>query len=365
MRLGITGSSGFIGWHLRCLLLERPDIEVLEANEEEFSSHEQLAEFVSGCDFIIHLAGMNRGEEEEVYQTNVELARKLTDACTSTASRPGIVFSNSIQIERDNAYGRAKREAWRIILNWSEKAGAKCVNAVLPNVFGEHGRPFYNSVVATFCYQLANGQKPEIIEDRVIPLIHAREVVELLLEAAIDGKSGELRPQGKEMRVSDLLELMRHIDFEYRQGIIPDLSDPITSSLFNTYRSYLFPSYYPVYIELKEDRRGGLFEAVKARSGGQAFMSTTRPGVTRGNHYHVGKFERFLVVAGQARIRLRRLLHEDIEEFIIDGSHPGYVDIPTLHTHNITNIGTDELVTLFWAGEIFDPQVPDTYPEAV
>lgn len=365
MKLGITGSSGFIGWHLRCLLLERPGIEVSTANEDEFASDDRLAEFVSSCDAIIHLAGMNRGDEDEVYRVNVELARALVRACRIALSTPRIVFANSIQVDIDNAYGRSKREAWGLLSEWSAKTGSQCVNAVLPNVFGEHGKPFYNSVVATFCFQLANRQEPEIIEDRAIPLIHVRDVVELLLDAAIRGKQRELRPQGTAYRVSELLRLLRHLDSQYRSGIIPDLSEPFKRRLFNVYRSYLYPHFYPVHPKINQDARGVLFESVVSKGGGQAFVSATRPGVFRGNHYHVHKFERFLVVRGRAVIKIRKLLHDDAQEFVLDGNEPGYIDIPTLHTHNITNIGEEELITLFWADEIFDPQAPDTYAHAV
>lgn len=365
LRLGITGSSGFIGWHLRCLLLERPEIEVLTANEEEFASETSMREFVTHCNCIIHLAGMNRGSEEDVYNTNVKLAKALVRACEEMGSAPRIVFANSIQIEKDNAYGRSKREAWRLIEAWGGRTGSRCTNVILPNVFGEHGRPFYNSVVATFCYQLASGQKPEIIEDRAMPLIHVRDVAELLVEEAERGSGGELRPQGKEMYVSELLELLQYLDTDYRKGIVPDLSDGFTKRLFNTYRSFLFPSFYPVHPKLNTDTRGALFETVVSKSRGQSFMSTTNPGVTRGNHYHVKKFERFFVVKGSASIKVRRLLHDNVQEFRIDGSSPGYVDIPTLHTHSITNMGEDELITLFWADELFDPQAPDTFAEQV
>ncbi|MBC7248238.1 MAG: SDR family oxidoreductase [Actinobacteria bacterium] len=365
MRLGITGGSGFIGWHLRCLLLERPDLEVTIANEGEFASVDSLIDFVRHCDAIIHLAGMNRGNEDVIYRTNVELAQALTDACRKASSCPRIVFANSIQSDLDNAYGRSKRDAWEVISRWSSESGSSCVNAVLPNVFGEHGRPFYNSVVATFCFQLANGQEPEIIEDRVVPLIHVREVVELLLNAALCGNAVELRPCGREIRVSELLAMIKDLDTNYRMAVIPDLSDSFVRDLFNTYRSFLFPTFYPVYPKMNKDDRGELFEAVVTRSGGQAFLSTTKPGITRGNHYHVKKFERFLVVKGKARIKVRRLLFEDVHEFVLDGEVPGYVDIPTLHTHNITNIGDGELITLFWADEIFDSRAPDTYAEQV
>lgn len=363
--LGITGSSGFIGWHLRCHLLHRPGIECLYANEEEFSSHVALRQFVSRCDAIVHLAGMNRGGEQEVYNTNIFLTEALLRTCVDEDARPHIVFANSIQCEKDNAYGRSKRDSWGKIEEWSRRNGARCTNVILPNVFGEHCRPFYNSVVATFCYQLANGEKPRIIEDRVIPLIHVGEVAELFIWIIENNILGEVRPNGREIQVSELLDLLRSLDFAYREGIIPDISDNFTRCLFNTYRSYLYPAFYPVNPEIKLDERGRLFETVISKSGGQCFISSTSPGLTRGNHYHINKFERFLVVKGKALIRLRRLFHDEVHEFYIEGDRPGYIDIPTLHTHNISNIGDEGLITLFWADEIFDPEKPDTYAEPV
>ena len=365
MRVGITGSSGFIGWHLRCLLHERRDIEVIEANEEEFSSLDKLRGFVRSCDGVFHLAGMNRGPSEDVYKTNVEIAELLVEACKSTDSRPHVVFANSVQMERDNPYGRGKRKAAETLRKFSEETGASLTNVILPNVFGEHGKPFYNSVVATFCHQLAKGEKPEIIEDNQMDLLHVRDAVELMLDSMENGVNGDMQPGGRAIKVSSLLKVLHNMDTCYRSGVVPDLSDMFNLQLFNTYRSFLFPSFYPTYPELSSDNRGWLFELIRTESGGQAFASSTEPGVTRGNHYHVRKFERFLVIKGEATISLRRLLTDEVTSFNVSGEQPAFVDIPTLHTHNITNIGQDGLLTLFWAGEFFDSERPDTYPEVV
>jgi len=167
------------------------------------------------------------------------------------------------------------------------------------------------------------------------------------------------------MRVSELLDRLSAFDQNYRGQLIPDVREPIDLYLFNTYRSYLFPHHYPVDLQLHEDMRGGLFEAIKSYNGGQCFLSTTKPGITRGNHYHTAKIERFLVVGGNGLIRIRKLFSEDISEFEVAGDRPQYIDIPTLHTHNITNVGESDMTTLFWSHEIFDPESPDTFPEPV
>jgi UDP-2-acetamido-2,6-beta-L-arabino-hexul-4-ose reductase len=170
---------------------------------------------------------------------------------------------------------------------------------------------------------------------------------------------------GRALKVSELLARLNGIAGLYNCQIVPDLRDLLDLRLFNTFRSYLFPNYYPVTLAVHEDNRGALFEAVKSRNAGQMFFSTTKHGVTRGNHYHTRKFERFLVTSGEAVIRLRKLFSGEIVDFRVSGSRPQYIDMPTFYTHNITNIGSTDLVTVFWAHEIFDKDDPDTYPESV
>lgn len=365
IRIGITGSSGFIGWHLRCRLHQDRDIEVLHANEDTFLQKSSLTEFVVNCEAIIHLAGMNRGDEDELFQTNISLSKGLIEACEIVGQSPHIIFASSVHIERDTAYGRSKSISSEMFREWERRSGGRFTNLVLPNVFGEHGKPFYNSVVASFCYQLANGQNPEIVEDNHIELIYAQDVARIIREAALDSLDGEVQPSGYRISVSELLGKLSGFADLYREGIVPPLEDDFGIRLFNTYRSFLYPKHFPVFPTLLQDQRGSLFEAVKTLDGGQCFISTTHPGITRGNHYHTRKFERFLVVEGDAVIRLRRLLLNDIVEFAVSGDNPCFIDIPVLHTHNISNVGNRDLVTLFWTNELFDPEQPDTYPENV
>jgi len=212
---------------------------------------------------------------------------------------------------------------------------------------------------------LANDKEPEIENDISLNLIHAQDLAELLFDQMLTPVSGDIRPDGASTTVSDILTKLQRIAGQYNQGIIPDMTDGLTCRLFNTYRSYLFPEYYPRKLKLHEDNRGALFEAVKGHAGGQTFLSTTKSGITRGNHFHLKKMERFLVIRGEAKIRIRRLFDDTTHEFQVNGRTPGFIDIPTLHTHNITNTGDSELMTLFWSNEIFDPQNPDTFAELV
>lgn len=364
VRIGITGSNGFIGWHLRAFLYPKSEVQVIGANRDTFASTERLADFVLQCDVIVHCAGMNRGEDKEVANTNIKLVDDLIASCQLVEHRPHIIFTSSSHIFRDTLYGHSKRVCTERFRNWSKQTGAYFSNMVLPNVFGEFGRPFYNSAVSTFCYQLTNNQQPEIIHDGNLELVYVQTIASKIFEI-INTPQEEVTLSGLPITVSALLSKLSFFNKSYRDHVIPLLTDKNDLFLFNTYRSYLNPHYYPVSISLFEDNRGKLYEAIKSINGGQCFFSITHLGITRGNHYHTYKIERFLVVSGQAEVKIRKLFSEETITYNVDGSKPQYIDIPTFHTHNITNIGTNELETLFWASEIYDPENPDTFPEIV
>ena len=365
-KIAVTGSSGFLGWHIRCWAKKSPLVEVIEVPDNCFESAKSLSQAIGSADVVIHLAGMNRGSESEVYETNLELARKLVLALDLLGTAPAILFANSIHSAGDSPFGRSKREASALLATWAEARGARYADVILPHLFGEGGRPFYNSAFATFCHQLTCGAEPQIHQDGQVELIHAQRVASKFLELALDGKTtGAIRVEGLPMQVSDLLAHLKTLHASYAAGIIPDLSSPFDLDCFNTIRSYLYPTHYPVPLHLHTDARGRLFEAVKTHHGGQAFLSTTHPGITRGRHYHHRKVERFLVVSGEAEIRIRRLFSDEIQVFRVSGVEPCFVDMPTFHAHEITNVGKGDLLTLFWSHEIFNPSDSDTYPEAV
>jgi len=370
MKIGITGADGLLGFHLRALLHARQEAqEVRLATRETFRDDTSLDRFVLGLDAIIHCAGMNRGGEAEVESVNLLLAADLVAALERTGSWTRVIYANSTHHVRDTAYGRGKRAAGELLERWGHSSDSPVSNIVLPHVFGEFGKPFYNSVVSTFCHQLATGGTPQIEVDGELELVHAQEVASLFVEqltsARNAGATEGLRMKGRTLKVSELLTRLQELFERYRNNVFPDLRDPLDLRLFNTLRSYLFPAYYPRPLQLHSDLRGDLFEAVKSDEGGQAFMSSTHPGITRGNHYHLRKVERFLVIGGEAEIRLRRLFSDEIVSFKVSGRQPVFVDMPTFHTHSITNIGSSELQTLFWSNEIFDPNNADTYAEAV
>lgn len=365
MKIGITGANGLLGFHMRALLHANREHDVRLATRETFASPASLGAFVDGLDGILHFAGVNRAPDAEVEVMNRLLAEQLVAALESTGSRAVLVYANSTHIARDTAYGRGKKQASVLFEHWAVQAGAKYVNLVLPHVFGEFGRPFYNSVVSTFCHQLANDQTPTIQIDGDLELVHAQQVARRCLAALMDQDAGVVRLEGCAIKVSELLVRLQALHQTYLSQIVPDLSAPLDLCLFNTLRSYMYPGLYPVELTLRSDARGTLFEAVKSHHGGQTFLSTTHEGITRGNHYHLRKVERFLVTNGEAEICLRRLFTNDVQVFRVSGSRPCYVDMPTFHTHSIKNVGQGDLTTMFWTNEIFDPADPDTYAEPV
>lgn len=365
IRIGITGAGGFLGWHLRCHLHADPSLAVVACDRESFADSAFMQRFVSECDVIVHIAGANRGQDDEIGVANVSLAERLAEFLRKSGAKPHVVYTSSVHIERDTPYGRSKLQAGQILSSWAAIAGAPFLELVLPNIFGECGRPFYNSVVATFCRQLADGVTPTVHVDAEIELMHAQEVAAEISNSIRHTIVGVRRCVGQRTTVTELLRRLTMIDEEYRASVVPSLQERFNLNLFNTFRSYLFPAHYPVRFIVNSDARGHLFECVRSLHGGQCFVSTTKPGITRGNHYHTRKFERFAVIQGQAIIRIRKLLGSAVHEFRVSGDQPSLVDMPTLHTHSIENIGTSELVTLFWSHEFFDRGDPDTFFEKV
>jgi UDP-2-acetamido-2,6-beta-L-arabino-hexul-4-ose reductase len=362
MIIGITGAAGLLGNHARNFFRGQAGFDVRAGNRDIFSSPSALKNFVEGLDVILHFAGMNRGPDDVVSATNVELSRQLADAISGIKTKPHIFFAASTHIYKGTPYGESKKACAEI---FSSHPNACFTNLILPHVFGEGGKPFYNSAISTFCHQLATGEEPRIENDAELELVHAQQVASCIFKELQEKTFGDLRVHGVKMRVSEALSRLQKFHTGYSNLIIPDVRNAIDLHLFNTYRSYLYPKHYPVSLKLHSDPRGHLFEAVKSENGGQSFISTTRPGITRGNHYHLSKIERFCVLSGKAEIRIRKMFTSDVLTFEVNGEHPQFIDIPTLHTHNITNTGNDPLVTLFWSHEIFDPMKPDTIREEV
>ena len=368
-RIGITGMAGFVGSHLRDRLAREERFEVLPFEDSYYEHPDQFIAFAKQADAIVHLAGVNRDEPEVVYQKNIELMEKLLQYVDAAGTKPTILFSSSTQIERDNEYGRGKKRAMELLQAWSGKTGAPAVSMVVPNVFGDGGRPFYNSVVATFCYQLTHGQEPKIDKDGQMTMIYINDLLEdmvRLIDNPVAGYRIEpLQPRAG-VKVSELLALLNKFkDFFYGSGMVPAIGSDFERDLYNTFLTYMDAADWERNLKLNTDERGSFVEVFKLEKGGQVSFSTTKPGITRGNHYHVRKNEKFCVVSGQASIKLRRIGTDNVIEYNVSGDAPSWVEMPIYYTHNITNTGDTELVTLFWINEHFNPEDPDTFFEKV
>ncbi len=379
IKIGITGQTGFVGTHLYNTLGLHPDkFQRIPFQDEYFKEESKLNEFVKQCDAIVHLAAMNRHNDPEViYQTNIGLVKQLIAACEATNSTPHILFSSSTQEERDNLYGRSKKEGRELLAKWADKNNASFSGFVIPNVFGPFGHPYYNSVVATFCHQLTHNETPKIEVDGTLNLIYVSELVNHFIKMIEEVQKiqsedkialQEVRVQHTTtLKVSGLLKILQSFkEGYYNRGEIPDLSNPAMRNLWNTFLCYLDHStFFPYHLKLNTDNRGSFVETVKLNSGGQISFSTTVPGITRGNHFHTRKAERFAVIKGKATIELRRIGTDKVMTFELDGTQPSFVDMPIWHTHNITNVGDEELYTIFWINEHFDPEDTDTFFEEV
>lgn len=372
IRLGITGQAGFIGSHLYALAGTRPEAFVRVPFEDGyFEDFAALRAFVRQCDAIVHLAAVNRHEDPTVlYETNIRLVDLLIKAMEAEGVAPHVLFASSIQEVRDNLYGASKRAGRALLAAWAERAGALFTGCIIPNVFGPYGRPGYNSVVATFCHQLTHGEVPKIDVDGELRLIYVGDLCETFLQL-VESRKAALEYPVKYTgvrRVSELLATFKRYTRDYlSRGVIPALPTPLDLQLFNTYRGYIDQAaFFPFLLEPHADQRGTFVEIARLTSiGGQVSFSTTHPGITRGNHYHTRKVERFAVIKGRARIELRRIGTRDKLTFELDGSAPAFVDMPVWYTHNITNIGEDDLYTLFWINEPYNPEDPDTFFEEV
>jgi UDP-2-acetamido-2,6-beta-L-arabino-hexul-4-ose reductase len=371
LKVGITGQAGFVGTHLyNTLGLFPEEFERVDFQKEFFEEDDQLNGFVSQCDVIVHLAAMNRHNDPQViYDTNLGLVKKLINALSATTSKPHVLFSSSTQEERDNLYGKSKKEGRELMDGWANKAGGKFTGMIIPNVFGPFGHPNYNSVIATFCHKLTHGENPVIEVDGDMKLIYVGELVDEIIKEIRTKKSKDevVIHYTSEAKVSELLTLLQAYKTGYQdKGEIPAIKNTFELNLFNTFRCYMdIANHFPVKFVQHVDPRGSFVEVIRLGVGGQVSFSTTVPGITRGNHYHTRKIERFAVIKGKALIQLRRIGTDEVLDFYLDGVEPAYVDMPIWYTHNIKNIGDEALYTNFWINEPFNLEDTDTYFEEV
>nr|WP_315026716.1 NAD-dependent epimerase/dehydratase family protein [uncultured Chryseobacterium sp.] len=366
-RIGITGQNGFVGSHLYNTLGLRPEeFERVPFEREFFEDLGKLNDFVAKCDVVVHLAAMNRHPDPEViFNNNIDLVKKLVTSLEATNSKAHIIFSSSSQEEKDNLYGKSKKEGRKLFSEWANRSGGKFTGMIIPNVFGPFGKPNYNSFIATFCHKLTHGETPAIDNDGEVKLIYVGELVQEIINQIEKSETKDIFevPHTSVNKVSEVLgKLNDYKKLYFENGEIPELNTKFDLNLFNTFRCYFdIKNHYPVKFTQHIDLRGAFVEVIRLGIGGQCSFSTTVPGITRGNHFHTRKIERFAVIKGKALIQLRKIDTEEVLDFYLDGNEPAYVDMPIWYTHNIKNIGEEELLTIFWINEPFNPEDADTY----
>ena len=371
MKIVVTGAGGLMGGHMaarvhaaNCMAAfkkQTKPYDLVMIDHHGFDDDTTLANALLDADAVLHMAGVNRAPPAVIEEANPNIARRLATACANCGVRPHIIYANSTHAVSDTPYGRSKKIAGEIL----SEIGGRYTDLVLPHIFGEGARPHYNNVTATFIEAVVTGETPQINPKGQVTLLHAGEAAQIAIDAVTKGHCGTLFPISQVIAVPELFSMLKGFQRDYVANIFPDLQDPFNVAMFNTYRAALYPDGFPRPLKLNTDVRGTLFEVAKGGGGGQCFASWTEPGATRGDHFHLSKVERFLVIQGEAIIRMRRVLGGPVWEFPVTGDAPAALDIPTLYTHSIENVGKAPLLTLFWTHDFFDPTAPDTYLDPV
>lgn len=365
----ITGANGFIGRNLDFALRRLQEFSIERSLRSDSSS--ELRGKVQDADVIFHLAGANRPLDQSDFQKiNVDLTKTIVDAIKNNPiKKQRLVYSSSILANADGPYGLSKRRAEELIETLSGLKNKEVQIYRLPNVFGKWSRPEYNSAVATFCHNIARGLPINVsAPERQMEMVYIDDVVRTWIEQLHQTPSSNVYCEVQPVLRCSLADLAKSIYAIHAMRTtlhVPDLSDRLNHALHATYTSFLPETDLARSVQLRTDERGWLFELTKSPTFGQVFVSTTKPGVTRGNHFHDSKIERFCLVQGRGLIRFRKTGTEEVIEYPVNDSDIQLVDIPPGYTHSIENVGDSDMLVLFWANEIFDPSVPDTHFEKV
>lgn len=364
MEVLVTGSNGFIGKNLIEKLgrMENVNIHSFDIND----SFEELKSKINKIDFIFHLAGINRPENpEDFYKGNRDTIGNLVSILEEKNLNTPILVTSSIQVERDNDYGKSKLEGENLLKEYSKKTGSEIFIYRLPNVFGKWCRPNYNSVVATWCYNIANNKEITVSDrNNKLNLVYIDDVVNTFASHLVEKKEVEEYygiPVTYEKTLGDIEKLLLSFKENRKSLVIPTVGKDFERALYSTYLSYLNTCDFSYELTEHKDNRGAFVEILRTTNSGQFSMSTSKPGITRGNHYHNTKNEKFLVIKGEAVIRFRHIYSNEIIEYKVSDKKLEVVDIPVGYTHNITNTGNEEMLLIIWANELFDQENPDTY----
>ena len=380
MNILVTGAHGFVGKNLCAALYNIADGKDKNRNidsdinvfEYDIDTEPLLLDtYCHNCDFVFHLAGVNRPEtEEEFIKGNFGFTSILLQTLKKYNNKCPVMISSSIQAKLDNPYGMSKKAGEELMFSYAEETGAKVLVYRFPNVFGKWCKPNYNSALATFCNNIAN-DLPIKVNDRSVnmTLVYIDDVVDELLNAlkGEENREGEYCkvPVEHKITLGEIVDLIYSFKLSREDKYIPDMSNSFTKKLYSTYLSYLPEDKFSYPLKMNIDERGSFTEIIRTADRGQFSVNISKPGITKGNHWHNTKNEKFLVVSGKGVIRFRKPGEEKVIEYFVSGEKLEVVDIPIGYTHNIENLGDNDMVTFMWCNECFDPNKPDTFFEEV
>ena len=365
MKILVTGSSGFVGSNL-VLRLRSLDHEVFTFDKN--NTKEELNKFIEESDFIFHLAGVNRPTGNEAFKDNSSLTDDVINGVKSSGKKTPILITSSIQAKLDNEYGKSKKEAEDLLLKFQEENKNPVYIFRCPNLFGKWCRPNYNSVIATFCYNVAHDLPIQINESAPkIPFLYIDDLIDKMLEYLCKNQLFKgliedfITYEATPKEVAELL-------YKFKKGRSDRFlakQSGFEKKLYATYLSYLEPNDFKYDLEMHEDNRGSFTELYKSEESGQTSVNIIHPGITKGNHYHNSKNEKYIVVKGSCVTKFRKVGTSEVISYVTSGDKLEVIDIPTGYTHSISNIGKEDAVVVMWASEPFDPDKPDTYFEVV
>lgn len=363
MKVLVTGARGFIGKNLICKLEELDNHEIMVIDID--NSEEDLKKAVLEAEFIFHLAGINRPENEEEFKRgNAGLTEKIVNLLKSENKKTPILITSSIQAELGNPYGISKKLAEEVLLNYKEETRADVYIYRLPNVFGKWCRANYNSAIATFCNNIAKGDEVWVSDrEKEMTLVYIGDVVNSFIntmENKVEKQTYNKVEIEHKATLGEIVDLINGFKESRKTLQIADMNDELTKKLYSTYLSYLPEGNFSYELKMNIDNRGSFTEFIKNKNMGQVSVNISKPGITKGNHWHHTKNEKFLVVSGEGVIKFRKALEAKVIEYKVSGEKLEVVDIPVGYTHSIINTGNSDMVTIMWVNESFNPEKPDT-----
>ncbi|NLO71720.1 MAG: capsular polysaccharide biosynthesis protein CapF [Porphyromonadaceae bacterium] len=372
MKILITGAKGFVGKNLIAELKNQGFTDILECDTDTTS--DELDLFVRDCQFVFHLAGVNRPENTEDYMKgNFGFTSELLNLLKKHNNKSPLLLSSSIQAALDNPYGKSKKAGENLIFEYGEKNNTPVFVYRLPNVFGKWCRPNYNSAVATFCHNIAHDLPIQVNDPNVfMKLVYIDDVVLSFIDKLKNGSKNisdkrqfETVNPVHEIKLGEIADLIYSFKESRNSLFLPNFRDEFTKKLYSTYLSYLPKDQFNYFLKMNTDARGSFTEFLKSVDCGQVSINISKPGIVKGQHWHHTKNEKFLVVSGNGVIRFRKIDSDEVIEYFVSGEKLEVLDIPVGYTHNIENLGNSDMVTVMWANEVFDKEKPDTYWQEV